>query len=269
MGSRMGMGIGGISGGVGNKNLGCLSNRASCSSNSQCCSGNCQSFETKRYWTINACAPLKSSGTNGISNQNGVSGTQKTGHIRGGWNQEGLYANQGCNKHGPCSQDSECCSGFVCTPNGYGGLKTCVMGRKHKSNSYAFGTSRDQEGLYAQPRNLGCLGRENFCIAGISQCCPGLKCRQTNPMLPFSRCQPREDRNRNKGYIMFLDTSVFLKYIELKNNDQFSNIHYWVLIRMNKRECITFYFLQTIFRHLISYSFQNSLLFKIWLKYKL
>ena len=75
-------------------------------------------------------------------------------------------------------------------------------------------------------RNLGCLGRENFCIAGISQCCPGLKCRQTNPMLPFSRCQPWEDRNRNKGYIMFLDTSVFLKFIELKNNDQFRSIYY-------------------------------------------
>jgi len=52
---------------------------------------------------------------------------------------------------------------------------------------------------------------------------------------------------------MFLDTSVFLKFIELKNNDQFRSIYY----------------LQTIFRHLISYSFQNSLLFKIWLKYKL
>merc|ERR1712212_1399482 len=102
MGSRMGMGIGGVSGGVGNKNLGCLSNRASCSSNSQCCSGNCKSFETKRYWTINACAPLKSSDTNGISNQEGAYVEQEN-------------RNLGClGREYLCSASSQCCSWLKC-----------------------------------------------------------------------------------------------------------------------------------------------------------
>merc|ERR1712055_229950 len=191
MGSRMGMGIGGVSGGVGNKDLSssssCIESRVDqlsrCDRDSDCCSKKCNIFRDSAYH----CEP---------SIQNGVSGTQKTGHIRGGWNQEGA-------KCGP-GNDNCCAAKSTCHAVPYGfkdgnllyGLRCAsprsqeVMGRRHKSNSYAFGTQRDQEGLYAQPRNLGCLGRENFCIAGISQCCSGLKCRQTNPMLPFSRCQP-------------------------------------------------------------------------------
>merc|ERR1712212_889716 len=101
-GMGSGMGIGGVSGGAGNINLGCLSNRASCSSNSQCCSGNCQSFETKRYWTINACAPLKSSDTNGISNQEGAYVEQENRNL-------GCIAREHL-----CSPSSQCCSGLKC-----------------------------------------------------------------------------------------------------------------------------------------------------------
>merc|ERR1719295_123129 len=148
LGSGYGMDhkFGGVSGGAGNKNLGCLSNRVSCSSDSQCCSGHCGQFGKRELWY--ACAPKWWSGTNGISNQEGGNAEQGNRQIRGGCiqdgakcgpgndnccnakstchavptgfkdgkflyglrcasprNQEGLNANQGCNKYGTCSQD--------------------------------------------------------------------------------------------------------------------------------------------------------------------
>merc|ERR1719347_1984093 len=167
MGSRIGMGIGGVSGGVGNKNLRCLSNSASCSSSSQCCSGNCHRSDMFSY----TCTPLRSSGTNGLSNQEGA-------YVEQG--NRDLSSSSSCiesrwDQLGRCDRDSDCCS------------KKCNIFRDsayHCEPSTQNGVSGTQE-----TGNLGCLGREYLCIAS-TQCCPGLKCRQIAPMLPFSRCQP-------------------------------------------------------------------------------
>merc|ERR1712240_244390 len=172
IGSGYGMGhkFGGVSGGAGNENLGCLSNRASCSSNSQCCSGRCKLVGKREQ--RHACVPRWwSSGTNGISNQEGGNAeqgnrdlTSGSGCIESRWDQLGR-----------CDRDSDCCS------------KQCNIFR----NSAYHCKPSTQNGVSGTERtgNLGCLGREYLCISS-SQCCSGLKCRQVVPMLPFSRCKP-------------------------------------------------------------------------------
>merc|ERR1712198_491359 len=162
--------FGGVSGGAGNENLGCLSNRASCSSNSQCCSGRCKLVGKREQ--RHACVPKYwSFGINGISNQEGGNAEQGNRDLSSGldciesrWDQLGR-----------CDRDADCCS------------KQCNVFR----NSAYHCKPSTQNGVSGTERtgNLGCLGREYLCISS-SQCCSGLKCRQQFPMLPFSRCQP-------------------------------------------------------------------------------